>query len=64
MCPFVDSIYFEKNLKVTMQALGWRKGFKEFLPLKDDISSVVYWYQTEPHRPYDALPDRDDLEVI
>lgn len=60
----LDSIYFEKDLKVTMQALGWRNGFKEFLPLKDDIASVVYWYQTEPHNVYPILPGRDDLEVI
>ncbi len=59
-----DPIYFEKSLKVTIQALGWRNGFKRFLPLQDDISSVVYWYQSEPHQPYPPMPDRDALEVI
>jgi len=29
----------------------------------DDISSVAFWYQTEPHAPFPALPDKDHLEV-
>ena len=48
-----DPIRFEKNLKVNIQALGW-KGQK-YLPLQDDISSVAFWYQTEPHNPFPAL---------
>jgi len=59
----LDPIYFNKDLKVTIQALGWRSGGR-YLPRQDDISSVAYWYQTEPHHPYPALPDRDYLEVI
>jgi hypothetical protein len=59
-----DPVYFEHDLKITMQALGWRNKFRRFLPLKDDISSVVYWYQTEPHLKFHKLPDRDFLEVI
>jgi hypothetical protein len=46
-----DPIRFEKDLKVTMQALGWQKGHK-YLPLQDDISSVAFWYQTEPHNSF------------
>ncbi len=59
----MDPIRFEKNLKVTMQALGWRSGGR-YLPLQDDISSVAYWYQTLPAVPFPALPNRDYLEVI
>jgi len=58
-----DPICFEKDLRVTLQALGWRSGGR-YLPLQDDIASVAYWYQTEPHRPYSPLPERDFLEVI
>lgn len=58
----LDPIYFEENLKVTMQALGWRS-HNRFLPLQDDIASVSYWYQTEPHQTFKALPDRNGLEV-
>ena len=57
-----DPIRFEKDLKVTIQALGWR-GDGRYLPLQDDISSVVFWYQTEPHGTFPKLPERDKLEV-
>jgi hypothetical protein len=57
-----DPIRFDKDLKVTIQALGWRSGGR-YLPLKDDISSVVFWYQTEPHAAFPKLPSRDELEV-
>ncbi len=59
-----DPIHFKQDLTVTIQALGWRNGFERFLPLMDDISSVVYWYQTEPHAPFRPLPNRDFLENI
>ncbi|MGC4044589.1 MAG: DUF2961 domain-containing protein [Armatimonas sp.] len=58
-----DPVRFEEDLKVTMQALGWRsKG--RYLPLQDDIASVAFWYQQEPHAPFPALPGKDELEVI
>ena len=58
----VDPIRFEKDLRVTIQALGWRSEGR-YLPLQDDISSVAFWYQAEPHAPFPKLPDRDYLEV-
>ncbi|NLP10887.1 DUF2961 domain-containing protein, partial [bacterium] len=58
----MDPIRFEKDLKVTIQALGWRSGGR-YLPLQDDISSTVFWYQTEPHAKFPKLPDKDYLEV-
>ena len=57
-----DPIRFEKDLKVTIQALGWRNDGR-YLPLQDDIASVVFWYQTEPHVKFPALPQRDKLEI-
>jgi hypothetical protein len=57
-----DPIRFENNLKVTIQDLGWH-GDGRYLPLQDDIASVVYWYQTEPHNPFPKLPAKDELEV-
>jgi hypothetical protein len=59
----MDPIRFEQDLRVTIQALGWRSG-QRYLPLQDDIASVAFWYQTEPHTPHPALPDLDGLEVI
>jgi hypothetical protein len=58
-----DPIRFEQDLRVTIQALGWRQGGR-YLPLQDDIASVAYWYQTLPAAPFPALPDRDYLEII
>jgi len=59
----LDPIRFEEDLKVDMQAIGWRHEGR-YLPLQDDISSVAYWYQAEPHNTFPQLPDRDYLEVI
>jgi hypothetical protein len=58
-----DPIRFENDLKVTIQALGWRSG-RRYLPLQDDISSVAYWYQTLPTKEFPPLPEKDYLEII
>ncbi|MGH9630880.1 MAG: glycoside hydrolase family 172 protein [Bryobacteraceae bacterium] len=58
----VDPVRFESDLRVTIQALGWRSGGR-YLPLQDDIASVAYWYQVEPHAPFPELPSKDELEV-
>jgi hypothetical protein len=57
-----DPVRFEQNLKVTIQDLGWRSDGR-YLPLQDDISSVAYWYQTEPHAAFPKLPSKDELEI-
>ena len=59
----MDPIRFEKDLKVTIQALGWMSGGR-YLPLQDDIASVAFWYQQEPHAAFPKLPSRDYLEII
>ena len=58
----MDPVRFEKDLKVTIQALGWRSGGR-YLPLQDDIASTAFWYQTEPHAKFPKLPDKDYLEI-
>ncbi len=57
----LDPIRFEKDLKITIQDLGWRHDGR-YYPQKSDISSVVYWYQREPHAPFPKLISKDDLE--
>jgi hypothetical protein len=59
----MDPIRFEQDLKVTIQALGWMSGGR-YLPLQDDISSVAFWYQQEPHAKFPKLPAKDYLEII
>lgn len=59
-----DPIRFKQDLRVTIQALGWKSNSAgEYLPLQDDIASVVYWYQAEPHARFPPLPKREQLEV-
>ncbi|MEO8413446.1 MAG: glycoside hydrolase family 172 protein [Ginsengibacter sp.] len=58
----MDPIRFEKDLKVTIQDLGWRNDGR-YLQQQSDISSVVFWYQQWPHAPFPKLPSKNDLEV-
>ncbi len=51
----MDPICFEKDLSVTIQALGWGDDHK-YKKLTEDIASVAYWYQIEPHAPFPDLP--------
>ena len=57
----MDPIRFEENLRVTIQALGWCS--RGYLPLRDDIASVAYWYQTLPTAPFPELPGQAALEI-
>ncbi len=61
-----DPIRFDSDLRVTIQALGWRteKQNRRYLPLQDDIASVAFWYQTLPAAPFSQLPDRGYLGII
>ena len=58
----LDPVRFDKDLKITIQDLGWRHGGR-YLPQKSDIITVAYWYQREPHARFPKLPSRDGLEV-
>jgi hypothetical protein len=56
-----DPIRFENGLTVTIQDLGWRSGGR-YLVQKSDISSVVFWYQQDPHGAFPKLPSADELQ--
>jgi Protein of unknown function (DUF2961) len=58
-----DPVRFTKDLRVHVQALGWRSDGR-YLVLKDDIASVATWYQSEPHVPFPPLAAPSHLEVI
>lgn len=54
----MDPICFQEKLKVTIQQIGvCHKGLFE---RQDDVSTVAYWYQLEPHNPYEKLMDTMD----
>lgn len=58
-----DPIRFDKDIKVTIQALGWRDRTRYYLG-QHDICSVAYWYQTLPTPAFPKLPDRNELEIV
>ena len=59
-----DPVYFEKDIRVTIQALGWRSE-NRYMPLQSaDISSVAYFYLDKPCAESRPLPDKDGLEII
>lgn len=51
----MDPICFQRDFRATIQALGWWPNGR-YQPLADDIASVAYWYQTEPHAPFPEFP--------
>ena len=51
-----DPIRFEEDLRVTLQQIG-HDGF-ELFERSDDVSTVAYWYQIEPHSSFPTFPDR------
>ena len=59
-----DPVYFDEDIKITIQGLGWRNGFQRYLPLQDDISSVAFWYLDRICDNMPKLPEKDFLEII
>ena len=58
-----DPVRFHRDIRVDIQALGWRSG-RRYLPLQDDIASTAFLYLDHPVAARPPLPDRDALEVI
>ena len=57
----LDPIRFDEDLRITIQSLGW--GPDGYLPLEDDLASVAYWYQLEPHNSFPELPPNEKLVI-
>jgi hypothetical protein len=51
----MDPVSFHKDLKLTIQDLGWFPNGR-YQPEGDDIASVAFWYQVEPHAPFPKFP--------
>src|SRR5262249_31376594 len=58
----MDPVRFKKDLRVTVQSLGWGKDGR-YLPLEDDLAATSFWYQSGPHAPFPKFPSRQELEV-
>ena len=52
-----DPIYFDKSLRATIE-----HGHNNNLTL--DLSSVAYWYQTGPHKPFPPFPSREERKPL
>ena len=53
-----DAIGFKEDLRVTVQAMAWYPD-NTYRPSHDEVTSVAYWYQKEPHVPFPTLPPRE-----
>lgn len=53
-----DPICFEEDLRVTIQQIG--VGHRGLFERQDDVASVAYWYQAEPHNPFPALMKKEE----
>ena len=45
-----DPIIFSSDIKVTLQQIGVDE--QGYFERQDDLASVAYWYQQEPHQPF------------
>jgi hypothetical protein len=60
-----DPVIFEKSLRVEIEHKGAVIGedgqlVSGFMERDDDMSTVAYWYQLEPHKPLEDLPPAYD----
>jgi len=53
-----DTIRFSEELRVTVQQIG--HDGRQLFERSDDVSSVAYWYQREPHAAFPELPDQPE----
>lgn len=57
-----DPIHFATDLRVDIQALGWKSGHR-YQPLTDDLASTALFYLDRPAATRPELPAVDDLAV-
>jgi len=50
-----DPIHFDHDVRATVQQIG-HEG-RELFERRDDVTSVAYWYQLQPHEGFPPLPD-------
>jgi hypothetical protein len=59
----MDPIRFKKDLRITIQDLGWRHGGRYLPQIIGYFVCTCFWYQSEPHAKFPQLPDWQQLEV-
>ncbi|RFA13164.1 hypothetical protein B7R22_14145 [Subtercola boreus] len=58
----LDPIFFTDRLRVDIQALGWRSGWR-YLPLQDDVASTSLFYLDRPATNRPPVPTPDAMEI-
>ena len=51
-----DPVLFDEDIRVTIQQIGVSHG--GLFERQDDVATVAYWYQAEPHMPFGPLKER------
>lgn len=54
----LDPICFDEDLKVTIQQIG--VCYRGLFERQDDVASVAYWYQSEPHQEFEPLMEKKE----
>ena len=54
----MDPILFQEDLRVTIQQIGVSHG--GLFERQDDVATVAYWYQAEPHGKFPKFPARKE----
>ncbi|QGY47297.1 DUF2961 domain-containing protein [Maribellus comscasis] len=58
----MDPVRFKEDIRITIQSLGW-KSEGRYKQLEDELSSVAYWYQSEPHQTFPEVQAFEELEI-
>lgn len=58
----MDPIIFHQDLRVTWQQIGGRES--GMFEREDDVATVAYWYQTEPHLPFPTVVEKPDPNLL
>jgi hypothetical protein len=58
----MDPIRFDKDLKITIQDLGWHLNGR-YLAQHSDVASTCFWYQIDPHASFPKFPGWRELEI-
>lgn len=54
----LDPVLFENDLRVTVQQIG--VNHNGLFERQDDVATVAYWYQSEPHNIFPAFPAKEE----
>lgn len=54
-----DCIGFEKDIRVTVDTIGWKEDFSKYEHHSEDVRSVAFYYQQQPFIPFDPIDDRE-----